>query len=119
MEEGHCMRSQILNLCELRKQAAEHDNFHYEAGSIETLMKMVEANAGVTILPELALKDLSTRQQKMVRFFKDPAPVREVSLAIHRHYVKRRLVDALKEEILRHIPGKMKDPRQREIVKIG
>lgn len=119
MEEGHCMRSQILNLCELRKQAAEHDNFHYEAGSIETLIKMVEANAGVTILPELAMGDLSAKQQKMVRFFANPAPVREVSLVIHRHYVKRRLVDALKEEILRLIPAKMKETREREIVKIG
>jgi LysR family hydrogen peroxide-inducible transcriptional activator len=119
MEEGHCMRSQILNLCELRKQVADHDNFHYEAGSIETLMKMVEANSGVTILPELALQDLSTRQQKMVRFFKDPAPVREVSLAIHRHYVKRTLVNALRDEILRHIPAKMKESKNRDVVKIG
>jgi LysR family transcriptional regulator, hydrogen peroxide-inducible genes activator len=119
MEEGHCMRSQILNLCELRKQVTDHDNFHYEAGSIETLIRMVEANAGVTILPELAVQDLSVRQQKMVRYFKEPAPVREVSLVIHRHYVKRKLVEALKDEILRHIPEKMKDPRKREIVKLG
>ncbi len=118
MEEGHCMRSQILNLCELRKQVRDHENFHYEAGSIETLVRMVEANAGITILPELAAQDLSARQQKMVRHFKDPAPVREVSVAIHRHYVKRKLVDVLQEEILKHIPAKMKEPRQREVVQI-
>jgi len=119
MEEGHCMRSQILNLCELRKQVTDHDNFHYEAGSIETLVKMVEANAGVTILPELAVRDLSGRQQKNVRFFKDPAPVREVSLTIHRHYVRRKLVDTLKDEILRYIPPGMKDRKKREIVQLG
>jgi LysR family hydrogen peroxide-inducible transcriptional activator len=116
MEEGHCMRSQILNLCELRKQSAGHDNFHYEAGSIETLVKMVEANAGVTILPELAVKDLSAWQLKHVRYFRDPAPVREVSMAIHRHYVRRKLVDALAEEILRAIPSPMKEPRRRDIL---
>jgi LysR family transcriptional regulator, hydrogen peroxide-inducible genes activator len=118
MEEGHCMRSQILNLCELRKQVTDHDNFHYEAGSIETLVKMVEANAGVTILPELAVRDLSAWQLKHVRYFRDPAPVREVSMVIHRHYVRRKLVDALTEEILRHIPGQMKEPRQRDVLHI-
>ena len=119
MEEGHCLRSQILNLCELRKQATGHANFQYEAGSIETLVKMVEANAGVTILPELAIKDLSAWQLRQVRYFKDPAPVREVSLVIHRHYVRRKLVDALREEILRHIPPGMKESRQREVVQIA
>ncbi|TDW99330.1 hydrogen peroxide-inducible genes activator [Dinghuibacter silviterrae] len=119
MEEGHCMRSQILNLCELRKQVADHDNFHYEAGSIETLIKMVEANAGVTILPELAARDLGARQQKNLRYFKDPAPVREVSLTIHRHYVRRKLVDKLKEEILRQIPDGMREAKKREVVQIG
>lgn len=118
MEEGHCMRSQILNLCELRKQVRDHDNFHYEAGSIETLVKMVEANAGATILPELAVKDLSAWQIKHVRYFSDPAPVREVSMVIHRHYVRRKLVDALTEEILRHVPGQMKDPRRRDVLHI-
>ena len=53
------------------------------------------------------------------RYFKDPAPVREVSLVIHRHYVRRKLVDALREEILRHIPPGMKESRQREVVQIG
>ena len=40
----------------------EDNNFHYEAGSIETLKKMVETKNGITILPELALQDLSPQQ---------------------------------------------------------
>ena len=43
LEEGHCMRSQIMHLCELKTQMQEDNNFHYEAGSIETLKKMVSA----------------------------------------------------------------------------
>ncbi len=42
LEEGHCMRSQIMHFCELKSQMQEDNNFHYEAGSIETLKKMVE-----------------------------------------------------------------------------
>ena len=78
------MRSQIMNLCRLGARGAGDNNFHYEAGSIETLKKMVESRMTITILPKLALQDLSSQQLKMVRRFKAPAPVREVSLVTHR-----------------------------------
>lgn len=70
LEEGHCLRSQILNLCELRKQSGGIKNIEYQAGSIETLMKMVELNEGITILPELALNDLTKKQLQRVRHFR-------------------------------------------------
>ena len=108
LEEGHCFRSQIARLCELRKVSKEGSHFDYEAGSLETLRRMVELNDGVTILPELAATDLSRRQQQMIRHFKRPAPMREVSLVVHRDFVKERLVAALKEEILRSIPEKVR-----------
>ena len=54
LEEGHCFRSQIVNLCELRKKSHEGSHFEYEAGSIETLIRLVETNDGITIIPELA-----------------------------------------------------------------
>jgi LysR family transcriptional regulator, hydrogen peroxide-inducible genes activator len=36
LEEGHCFRSQVLNLCELRQRSDFH--FKYETGNIETLI---------------------------------------------------------------------------------
>jgi LysR family hydrogen peroxide-inducible transcriptional activator len=57
LEEGHCFRSQVLNLCELQKR---HDiHFRYETGNIETLKRMVDNSEGITILPELAIKEFS------------------------------------------------------------
>src|SRR5450631_2203180 len=99
LEEGHCFRSQIVKLCELRKASREGSQFEYEAGSLETLRRMVELNDGITILPELAATDLSKRQMELIRHFKRPAPMREVSLVVHRDFVKQRLVQALKQEI--------------------
>ncbi len=116
LQEGHCMRSQIMHLCELRTQAANARNFEYEAGSIETLKKMVEMNNGITILPELALQDFSKRQMKMVRHFKAPVPVREVSLVTHRHFVKLKLLEALAEEIIRSVPAHMLKPKKKAVV---
>jgi LysR family transcriptional regulator, hydrogen peroxide-inducible genes activator len=116
LEEGHCLRSQIMNLCELKSKVQEDNNFHYEAGSIETLKKMVEMQNGITILPKLALQDLSPQQLKMVRRFKPPAPVREVSLVIHRSLVKKRILGALQREILLAVPQDMQHKGSRTVV---
>lgn len=118
LEEGHCFRSQIVNLCELKKQNKEQSHFEYEAGSIETLRKMVEMNNGVTILPEMATLDFSVKQQNMVRHFKPPAPVREVSLVTHRNYLKKKLVDVLKLEILNTLPAKISVNKKSNVIKL-
>ncbi len=107
LEEGHCFRSQIANLCELQKISKESSQFDYEAGSIETLRRMVEMNDGITIIPELATLDMPQRQTQLVRHFKKPAPMREVSLVVHRNFVKKSLIDVLKNEILATIPEKL------------
>ena len=107
LEEGHCFRSQIINLCELRKASGEEKRFDYETGSIETLKKMVELNHGITILPELSIADLSAAQRKMVRNFKEPAPVREVSIVTHRNFIKMKIIAALKAEVLEAIPSEI------------
>jgi LysR family transcriptional regulator, hydrogen peroxide-inducible genes activator len=107
LEEGHCLRSQVLNLCELRKKELETSNLEYEAGSIETLKKIVDFNNGITILPELTLKELSPGDMKNVRHFKPPVPVREISIVTYRHFVKQRIIDALKEEICKSVPREM------------
>ncbi|MFP5039445.1 LysR substrate-binding domain-containing protein [Parasediminibacterium sp. JCM 36343] len=118
LEEGHCFRSQIINLCELRKSSKEGSHFEYEAGSLETLRRMVEVNDGITILPELATTDLSTEQQKSIRHFQAPAPVREVSIITHRDFAKRRLVEALRTAIIASIPEKVKNNTKGNIIPI-
>lgn len=118
LEEGHCFRSQIVNLCELRKASKEGSHFDYEAGSLETLRRMVELNDGITILPELAALDLTGKQQQLIRHFKRPAPMREVSLVVHRDFVKQRLINVLHEEILRSVPEKVRQNKNHNVIPI-
>ncbi|SFC96916.1 LysR family transcriptional regulator, hydrogen peroxide-inducible genes activator [Flexibacter flexilis DSM 6793] len=118
LEEGHCMRSQILNLCELKRESAFYHKLHYEAGSIETLMNLVDSHYGITVIPELAAVRLSPAQQKQLRYFAPPSPVREISLVSHYQYVKERLVKALKNSILSAIPDKMKEQKPMQILDI-
>lgn len=119
LEEGHCFRSQIVNLCELKKASRSTSHFEYEAGSIETLRRMVELNDGITILPELATMDMNARQQRLIRYFKKPSPMREVSIVVHRDFVKKRLIDILREEIVSAVPEKIKKNKQHNVVPIG
>lgn len=118
LEEGHCFRSQIVNLCELRKKTKIGSHFEYEAGSIETLRRMVDLNDGITILPELALIDMTSKQQQNLRYFRSPAPMREVSMVVHRHFVKKKLIEVLKQEILKAVPEKIKKNKKNLLIPI-
>jgi LysR family hydrogen peroxide-inducible transcriptional activator len=119
LEEGHCFRSQMVNICELRNGNKELVHFEYEAGSIETLRRIVEQNDGITIIPELATLDMNARQKNHLRPFKAPAPVREVSIATHRNQVKHRLLLALKQEILNAVPPAIKKNRNKNVIPIN
>lgn len=118
INEGHCMRNQVLNICSRRENARAVKNLEYNTGSVETLKRMVDINQGWTILPELSVSELSAAQLDRVRYFRTPEPVREISLVIHRHFVKEGLTEALKKEVLLQIPAKMKVKSQKQVMEI-
>lgn len=119
LNEGHCMRDQVLNICQRRENAEGFKHYEYNTGSIETLKRMVDENNGVTILPELALKDLNKNQLDKVRQFQSPKPYREISMVTHNGFIKKRLIQALKNEILEFVPAHMKDIGIKEAVSIA
>lgn len=116
LEEGHCFRSQVLNLCELQKR--NDIQFKYETGNIETLKRMVDKSDGITILPELAVKEFSKLQMKLVKRLQSPVPAREVSLVTHRDHVKMKYLKTLKDEILSIVPKAMQKLQGRRVVEI-
>jgi LysR family hydrogen peroxide-inducible transcriptional activator len=118
LNEGHCMREQVLNICQRRKSTQGFKHFEYNTGSVETLKRMVDQNNGATILPELALAELSDKQLDKVRYFKSPEPAREVSIVIQRNFLKRRMIEALKNEILEFLPKRMKNKKKKEVMEI-
>ncbi|NCI47300.1 hydrogen peroxide-inducible genes activator [Sediminibacterium soli] len=118
LEEGHCFRTQIMNFCELQKASRTATHFDYEAGSIETLRRMVDTNDGITILPELATLGMTNRQLSQIRYFKRPSPMREVSIVVHRDFVKKNLVDIVRSSILESLPDKVTTNKSRHVVGI-
>ncbi len=103
LEEGHCFRGQVMNLCSAKGKKAHHQ-LNYQSGSFETLKGMVDNNYGYTLIPELAVNTKS----RHVKHFMSPEPVREVSLAVHQGFVKEMLLTKLREAILKAIPSHFK-----------
>jgi LysR family transcriptional regulator, hydrogen peroxide-inducible genes activator len=117
LNEGHCMRNQVLNICQ-RKKASRGKQFEYNTGSVETLKRMVDLNNGITILPELAISDLTEEQSERIRHFKSPEPTREISMVTHRNFLKRNLISTLQREINEVIPMALRTKKKKEVMEI-
>ncbi len=114
LQEGHCLRNQLLRLCNLK--AEQQRQLAYESGSLETLKRLVDINGGFTILPELAVLDLPKKKLDQVRYFKDPAPVREIALVTHRSFIKRKLLELLAQSIKKSVPKELLINEKKEVV---
>lgn len=104
LEEEHCFRNQILRLCNMRKRKSSGSLFSYEAGSIYTLINIVDNNSGMTIIPEMAIEGLSDKQKKNVRPFKNITPVREISLVTRKEFLRERVLDIIVSESKDSVP---------------
>ncbi len=109
LEEGHCFRSQIIHYCDLRKKdpAQNGEGFVYEAGSIETLIRLVDRHGGMTIIPEMAAGYVPAERSAQLKPFGDPVPVREISLVTRADFMRYRLIRAIQEEVRQVLPPEM------------
>lgn len=104
LEDGHCFRDGVLNLCKAFK-SHEDDTFQLESGSIETLVKLSNEGLGMTLLPYLNTLDLNEKMSKMLHHFNEPSPAREVSIIYHKNELKMQIIDALHNVISGVIRG--------------
>jgi LysR family hydrogen peroxide-inducible transcriptional activator len=105
LSEGHCMRAQVVTLCQQRGRKGAHAPApaqaciraaRFESGNLETLKRLVERGNGMTLLPALAAADLATAaQRRLVVPFGDPAPSRSVAIARRRTHFREHLVGAV------------------------
>jgi LysR family hydrogen peroxide-inducible transcriptional activator len=76
LDDGHCFRTQALALCS-KAGVREAD---FRATSLATLVQMVSAGSGITLLPKLAVEVENRRGQIEIRPFVPPAPSRTIAL---------------------------------------
>lgn len=104
LEDGHCFKEGILNLCKSDKSDSEN-KFQLESGSFETLIKLSNEGLGMTLLPYLHTLDIRSPEKENLRMFKDPVPAREVSLIYSKSELKIQIIDALQKVIAGVIKG--------------
>jgi LysR family hydrogen peroxide-inducible transcriptional activator len=109
MPEGHCFRTQVLHLCNLRRAAqtpGQGASIRFESGSFETLILLVDAGLGMTVLPELVVRALpAAARRARVRPFEGVTPVREVSFVRIREDLRRAIADAIIDAVIASLPA--------------
>jgi len=98
LQDGHCFRDGILNLCKNQNQN-EKNHFQIESGSFETLIKLADEGLGITLLPYLHTLDLNEKDTLKLKHFVEPKPAREVSLIFPKNELKIHIIDALRTTI--------------------
>ena len=103
LEDGHCLRDQALDVCQLAG-AVEKPGFR--ATSLETLRQMVAANVGITLLPTLAIKPPIPRLDAIhLLRFDGEAPHRQIAMVWRRSSAMGDMLQALAEEFRTLPPG--------------
>jgi len=104
LEDGHCFREGVINLCKTFKDQID-ENFQLESGSIETLIKLSNEGMGMTLLPYLHTLDIKEKLNPNLRHFTKPSPAREVSIIYHKSELKMQIIDAMHDVISGIIRG--------------
>jgi LysR family hydrogen peroxide-inducible transcriptional activator len=120
MQEGHCIRHQILEFCHLKRKNKAYPNLEFQAGSLDTIIQLIRNGEGFTLLPELALDRLSQKEKStLIRAIPKPTPCREISLVIHRSQYKLKIVQSLGETIQNKIPSQVPQRQTKDLSVLG
>jgi len=102
LEEGHCLRGHILDVCLL---AGVKEEGQYHATSLETLRHMVGEGMGMTLIPELAVP-AKTRKTDEIRYieFSDPKPNRRIGMLYRKNSYREEAFNNISELIRSVLP---------------
>ncbi len=105
LEEGHCFRNSILNICDINEEMEKKVVF--ESGNLDALVNLARDGFGMTLLPLLQAEEIKKTEKNRLRYFLDPVPTREVSLIYHKSMLRMSFVNSLKDTIQSIIRGKL------------
>jgi LysR family hydrogen peroxide-inducible transcriptional activator len=105
LQEGHCLRDQIIQLCDLKKNKSLPSNLSVESNTFDTLLNLVDEFSGLTVLPALYVGQMSEVRKSHLIELKEGSLTREVSLAYYRPYAKWNILNRLKAEIAEIVQG--------------
>ncbi|MEJ8474646.1 LysR substrate-binding domain-containing protein [Roseibium algae] len=96
LEEGHCLRDQALNYCQGLPAPGKNA---LGATSLATVMQMVAAGYGVTLLPEICAEVEVRDERVLLQRFQDPQPARTVGLVWRKSSPRKQDFETLLETL--------------------
>lgn len=113
MKDAQCFRDSAFSFCKARTKS----NRIYEAGTIDTLIRIVDENGGFTIIPEMHLPFLNENQRANVRRIDDDyLSQRHISIYIKSDYIRSRMLNTITDTLKSFMPEGM---MSEAIVKYG
>lgn len=113
MKDAQCFRDSAFSFCKARTKG----NRIYEAGTIDTLIRIVDENGGFTIIPEMHLPFLNENQRANVsRIDDDYLSQRHISIYIKSDYIRSRMLNTITDTLKSFMPEGM---MSEAIVKYG
>ncbi len=113
LQEGHCLRNQVLDLCAIKNGKGKDRRYKFESGSLETLKNLVDLYGGYTLVPFLASEQIGEHSQIIP--FERPIPAREIGLVYRREHYKSELIESLGEAVLKCIPDELRKIRAKDL----
>ncbi len=99
LPDGHCLRSQILNLCD--GQVRHKGDVVLECGSLETILRMVDSSSKITIIPQMMVPFISSDCKNQVITIKESVKAeRDITFAVNTNFYKHGVYKALKEVVV-------------------
>lgn len=117
LNEGHCFRNSVLNLCD-QSDEREEKALRLESGNFETLIRLARQGYGMTLLPYLTALDLSDELQALVKPIAEPRPTREISVVYSRTQLKIGVIEKMMSSILASVPKKLIEEKHNVIAPV-
>ncbi|MCK4743275.1 MAG: DNA-binding transcriptional regulator OxyR [Sulfuriflexus sp.] len=102
LEEGHCLRGHVLDVCHL---VGTKGTSQFQATSLETLRHMIGEGVGMTLMPELAVPD-KTSKRDLIQYlpFSDPKPNRRIGMLYRKNSYREDAFENINEVIRAALP---------------
>lgn len=95
LKEGHCLKDHALAACSLQNKKQDTD---FDSASLHTLIQMVAGKLGTTLVPQMALDQLTYNESELRAIhLNEPGPHRTIALVIRPNYVRTNELTLLKD----------------------
>jgi len=106
LQNEYCYNAQLLDICGMKDSGYKEDQFSYDINSIETLKNLVRAGLGFALVPMLSV--LNEPPSALFRPFKEPVPVREISLVVADTFNRKLLLEKMNGALWNCLPESIK-----------